>query len=92
VGQRQVYCFLARGTSGRLNAQLPLQIASSSAREQAVSRELFAAFDLGHGPRGGVIIPTSNEPITTDSVEPIIRHRLFLRLTSFGGEGRAVDR
>jgi hypothetical protein len=36
--------------------------------------------------------PTSNEPITTDSVEPIIRHRPFVRLTSFGGEGRALDR
>jgi hypothetical protein len=35
--------FPARGTSGRLNAQLPLPIASSaaSACEQAVSRELL---------------------------------------------------
>ena len=31
----------ARGISRRLNAQLPLQIASSSACEQAVSRELL---------------------------------------------------
>jgi hypothetical protein len=33
--------FPARGTSARLNAQLPLQIASSSACEQAVSRQLL---------------------------------------------------
>jgi hypothetical protein len=36
--------------------------------------------------------PTSNEPITTDSVEPIIHHRPFVRLTWFGGERRALDR
>jgi hypothetical protein len=38
-----IYCFPARGTSGRLNAQLPPPIASSaaSACEQAVSRELL---------------------------------------------------
>jgi hypothetical protein len=36
-----IYCFPARGISRRLNAQLPLQIASSSACEQAVSRELL---------------------------------------------------
>ncbi len=35
--------------------------------------------------------PTSHEPITTDWVEPTIRHRPFVRLTSFGGEGRALD-
>ena len=35
------YHFPARGISRRLNAQLPLQIASSSACEQAVSRELL---------------------------------------------------
>ena len=35
------YYFPARGTSSRLNAQLPLPIASSSACEQAVSRELL---------------------------------------------------
>jgi hypothetical protein len=65
----------------------------------------FAAFDPGHGSCGGALAegfgesatlalnhPTSNEPITTDSVEPIIRHRPFVRLTSFGGEGRALDR
>ena len=33
--------FPARGISRRLNGQLPLQIASSSACEQAVSRELL---------------------------------------------------
>jgi multidrug resistance efflux pump len=32
----------------------------------------------------------ANELITTDSVEPIIRHRPFVRLTSLG-EGRALD-
>src|SRR5262249_37685361 len=38
-----IYCFPARGTSGRLNAQLPVPIPSSaaSACEQAVSRELL---------------------------------------------------
>ena len=36
-----IYYFPARGISGRLNAQLSLQIASSSACEQAVSRELL---------------------------------------------------
>jgi hypothetical protein len=36
-----IYYFPARATSGRLNAQLPLPIASSSACEQAVSRELL---------------------------------------------------
>jgi hypothetical protein len=36
-----VYHFPARGISRRLNAQIPLQIASSSACEQAVSRELL---------------------------------------------------
>jgi hypothetical protein len=38
-----IYCFPARGTSGRLNAQLPPPIASSaaSASEQAFSRELL---------------------------------------------------
>src|SRR5262245_55265697 len=35
------YYFPARGTSGRLNAQLLLPIAPSSACEQAVSRELL---------------------------------------------------
>jgi hypothetical protein len=35
------YHFPAREISRRLNAQLPLQIASSSACEQAVSRELL---------------------------------------------------
>jgi len=35
--------------------------------------------------------PPSNEPITTDWVEPTIRCRPFVRLTSFGGEGRALD-
>jgi hypothetical protein len=35
------YHFPARGISRRLNAQLLLQIASSSACEQAVSRELL---------------------------------------------------
>jgi hypothetical protein len=35
--------------------------------------------------------PASHEPITTDWVEPTIRYRPFVRLTSFGGEGRAVD-
>jgi hypothetical protein len=35
------YHFPARGISRRLNAQLTLQIASSSACEQAVSRELL---------------------------------------------------
>ena len=35
------YHFPARGISRRLNARLPLQIASSSACEQAVSRELL---------------------------------------------------
>ena len=33
----------------------------------------------------------SNEPITTDWVEPTIRRRPFVRLTSFGGEGRDLD-
>jgi hypothetical protein len=38
-----IYCFPARGTSGRLDAQLPPPIASSaaSASEQAFSRELL---------------------------------------------------
>jgi len=38
-----IYYFPARGTSGRLNAQLPLPIPSSAASgcEQAVSRELL---------------------------------------------------
>jgi hypothetical protein len=38
-----IYYFLARGTSGRLNVQLPLIIPSSaaSACEQAFSRELL---------------------------------------------------
>jgi len=36
-----LYYVPARATSGRPNAQLPLQIASSSACEQAVSRELL---------------------------------------------------
>jgi hypothetical protein len=36
-----IYYFPARGISRRLNAQLLLQIASSSACEQAVSRELL---------------------------------------------------
>jgi hypothetical protein len=38
-----IYYFPARGTSGRLNAQIPLPIASSaaSASEQAFSRELL---------------------------------------------------
>src|SRR6516164_5086166 len=36
-----IYYFPARATSRPLNAQLPLQIASSSACEQAVSRELL---------------------------------------------------
>ena len=37
-----IYDFPARGTSGRLSAQLPLPIPSSaSACEQAVSRELL---------------------------------------------------
>jgi hypothetical protein len=35
------YHFPARGISRRLNPQLPLQIASSSACEHAVSRELL---------------------------------------------------
>jgi hypothetical protein len=35
------YRFPPRGISRRLNAQLPLQIASSSVCEQAVSRELL---------------------------------------------------
>ena len=38
------------------------------------------------------LIISQAKPITTDSVEPIIRHRPFVRLTSFGGEGRALDR
>jgi hypothetical protein len=38
-----IYQFPARGVPRRLNAQLPLQIASSSACEQAVSRELLLA-------------------------------------------------
>ena len=33
----------------------------------------------------------AKEPITTDWVEPTIRCRPFVRLTSFGGEGRALD-
>ena len=81
-----IYCFPARGTSGRLNAQLPVPIPSSaaSACEQAVSRELLLPLT-----RDTVLAavpwlrfwrsrdtspdhPTSNEPIMTDSVEPIM--------------------
>ena len=69
---------------GRLNAQLHLQIGSSAACEQAVSRELLLPLT-----RDTVLAavpwlrfwrsrdtspdhPTSNEPIMTDSVEPIM--------------------
>jgi len=37
----EIHYFPGRGTSGRLNAQLPRQIASSRACKQAVSRELL---------------------------------------------------
>jgi hypothetical protein len=64
----------------------------------------FAGSYPGHGSCGGALAevfaesatldrnrPPSNEPITTDWVEPTIRCRPFVRLTSFGGEGRALD-
>ena len=63
----------------------------------------FPAFDPGHGSCGGASAEVfgeratlaltacqANELITTDSVEPIIRHRPFVRLTSLG-EGRSLD-
>src|SRR5262249_27126125 len=80
-----IYHFPAHGIPRRLNAQLPLQIASSSACEQAVSRELLlpltrdtvlAAGALAEGFAEGaalaLTIQRASKPITTDSVEPIM--------------------
>ena len=49
-----IYYFPARGTLSRLNAQLPLPIPSSAASARELPRA-FAAFDSGHGSRGGAL-------------------------------------
>ena len=80
----------------------PIPFSAASACEQAFSRELLLPLtqdtvlaavpwlSLRRKNDTSLDRLPSNELITTDSVEPIIRHRPFVRLTSLG-EGRALD-
>jgi hypothetical protein len=70
-----IYYFPARGTSGRLSAQLPLPIASSAASTSEQAPRALAAFDPGHGSCGGALAEVFGQSATLDLTIPQAMNR-----------------